>query len=70
MSRSPDRVLEKAVRDIDRDLEVLWSEAGAEALDGLYSMYEGSEDVTCLSAKKLMGRRDKRYGRQNLFTSR
>ena len=44
------------------DLEALEAEMGAEAIDGLYSMYEGGEELTCFTAKKLLGKRDKRYG--------
>lgn len=50
-----------------RDVEALEAELGAEAVDGLYSIIEGSEDITCLSVKKLKGKKDKRYGRANLF---
>ena len=47
---------------------MLEAEAGAEALDGLWSMIDGGDDVACLSMKKLRGRRDK-FGspRRNLF---
>lgn len=30
-----------------------------EFMDGLTSLYEGSEDYTCLTLKKLMGKREK-----------
>ncbi len=46
------------------DLDTLEAEMGAEAIDGLYSMYEGGEELTCFTAKKLLGKRDKRYGEQ------
>ena len=67
MSGSPDYILRRVLEEMNKDLEDLWSESGAEALDGLYSMYEGSEDLTCLSSKRVRGRRDKRYGRGNVF---
>ncbi len=65
----PDYVLGRVAREIEDDIELLWSEMGFEALDGLYSMYEGSEDITCMSAKRLRGKRDKRYGKGNMFRS-
>ena len=57
-----------SAREILRDLELLEAEAGAEALDGLWSMIDGGDDVACLSMKKLRGRRDK-FGtpRRNIF---
>ena len=65
--RPPDYHLGRLVKEIEDDIEVLWSEMGYEALDGLYSMYEGSEDITCMSVKRLRGKRDKRYGKVNIF---
>ncbi len=49
------------------DIEALEAELGADAVDGLYSILEGGEDVTCFTAKMLRGRRDKRYGSGSIF---
>ncbi len=59
--------LPEPARRVLEDVEALEAELGAEAVDGLYSILEGSEDITCLSIKKLKGKRDKRYGRASLF---
>ncbi len=59
--------LPEPARRVLEDVEALEAELGAEAVDGLYSIVEGSEDITCLSVKKLKGRRDKLYGKGNLF---
>ncbi len=59
--------LPEPARRVLEDVEALKAELGAEAVDGLYSIVEGSEDITCLSVKKLKGRRDKLYGKGNLF---
>ena len=57
-----------SARELLRDLELLEAEMGAEALDGLWSMIDGGDDVSCLSVKKLRGRRDKFGGRRvNVF---
>ena len=62
-------VLEGALRDVVASVEELMSEAGAEAIDGLYSIYEGSEELSCFTAKRLKGRRDKVYGKKSIFRS-
>lgn len=55
-------------RRVTDDVASLWAELGAEAIDGLYSIYEGCEDVSCLTSKRLLGKRDKNYGsKDNLF---
>ncbi|WP_460124321.1 hypothetical protein [Stetteria hydrogenophila] len=59
--------LMEAARMVIEDLKALEAELGAEAVDGLYSILEGSPDVSCALAKKLRGRRDKQYGRVSLF---
>jgi hypothetical protein len=50
---------------VKADLEKLYAEI-PEGIDGLTSLYYGEEDYTCLTAKKLMGRRDKGVQR-NVF---
>lgn len=40
-----------------------------EFMDGLTSLYEGAEDYTCLTLKKLAGRREKGQARAVLFAS-
>lgn len=49
------------------DLERLKAELGAEALDGLYSICEDGEDISCMTAKRVLGQRDKKYGGEHLF---
>ncbi|MEB3780165.1 MAG: hypothetical protein GSR85_08040 [Desulfurococcales archaeon] len=70
MSHNPNPALKRVIESMEEDIDRLWSEMGAEALDGIYSIYEKSEDLTCFSAKKLRGRRDKRYDRGNVFRPR
>ncbi len=70
MSPDSNSTLKRVLESMDEDIDRLWSEMGAEALDGLYSIYEKSEDLTCFSAKRLRGKRDKRYGSGNIFTPR
>ena len=53
--------------NVKADLESLDAELGAEALDGLYSIYEEGEDVSCMTLKRILGKRDKKYGAGNLF---
>lgn len=66
MSNPSSRIPDPAARVV-RDMELLEAELGADAVDGLYSIVEGGEDVTCFSVKKLKGRRDKNYGKGNMF---
>ncbi|ABL89140.1 hypothetical protein Pisl_1993 [Pyrobaculum islandicum DSM 4184] len=47
------------------DLDKLLGEI-PEAVDGLSSLYEATEDYTCFTAKKLLGRRDKGAARSVL----
>jgi len=48
----------KHYEQVKKDLERLYTEV-PEAIDGLLSLYNGEEDYTCFTAKKLMGKRDK-----------
>ncbi len=48
----------KHYEQVKKDLERLYTEV-PEAIDGLLSLYNGKEDYTCFTAKKLMGKRDK-----------
>ncbi|MCE4602509.1 MAG: hypothetical protein F7B18_04920 [Desulfurococcales archaeon] len=52
---------------VTQDIELLEAELGADAVDGLYSILDGGEDVTCFTAKRIKGRRDKRYGSGSIF---
>ncbi|HID04215.1 MAG TPA: hypothetical protein EYH45_02300 [Candidatus Caldiarchaeum subterraneum] len=52
---------------VKADVESLEAELGAEAVDGLYSICEEGEDVSCMTLKRILGKRDKKYGGGNLF---
>ncbi len=58
-------VLLKHYEAVKRDLERLYVEV-PEGIDGLMSLYNGEEDYTCFTARKIMGRRDKGVQR-NVF---
>ena len=58
-------VLLKHYEAVRRDLERLYVEV-PEGVDGLMSLYNGEEDYTCFTARKIMGRRDKGVQR-NVF---
>nr|KJR73154.1 MAG: hypothetical protein TU35_07515 [Thermoproteus sp. AZ2] len=47
---------------LERDLQLM-----PEAVDGLINLYLGTEDYTCMTAKKLAGKRDKGVMRSNAF---
>ncbi|AET33060.1 hypothetical protein [Pyrobaculum ferrireducens] len=58
-------VLLKHYEAVKRDLERLYVEV-PEGVDGLMSLYNGEEDYTCFTARKIMGRRDK-GAQRNVF---
>ena len=64
---NPDNRIPGPASRVASDIELLEAELGADAVDGLYSIIEGGEDITCFSAKKLKGRRDKNYDGNNIF---
>ena len=53
--------------DLKEDIENLIAEAGPEAMDGLYSILEDSEDITCFMLRRILRRRKRENAGENLF---
>ena len=54
--------------NLKEDIERLIAEAGPEAMDGLYSILEDGEDITCFTLRKILRRRRGDRDGENLFT--
>ncbi|MEZ0248099.1 MAG: hypothetical protein ABWJ97_02395 [Thermoproteus sp.] len=61
-------VYESAKKRHEEFLEVFEKELRlmGESYGGLYSLIVGEEDYTCMTAKKLLGKRDKNWGSTSL----